>query len=108
MVPVGNLGTFFHMGILMTGPVDFLTGGNELSSARQMGWRRSVTPCVCIAHKPMLEPAHEQLELGDRIHFLPYFPTDTCINKDMCLDHSLYYSQVPMIMMQQGKLDKPI
>lgn len=36
MVPVGNLGTFFHMGILMTGPVDFLTEGNELSSARQM------------------------------------------------------------------------
>lgn len=56
----------------------------------------------------MLEPAHEQLELGDRIHFLPYFPTDTCINKDTCLDYSLYYPQVPMIMMQQGKLDKPI
>ena len=60
------------------------------------------------SHKPMLEPAHEQLELGDRIHFLPYFPTDTCINKDICLDHSLYYPQVPMIMMQQGELDKPI
>lgn len=31
-----KLGHFSHMGILMTGPVDFLTGGNELSSARQM------------------------------------------------------------------------
>ena len=60
------------------------------------------------SHKPMLEPAHEQLELGDRIRFLPYFQTDTCINKDICLDYSLYYPQVPMIMMQQGKLDKPI
>lgn len=56
----------------------------------------------------MLELTHEQLELGDRIHFLPYFQTDTCINKGICLDHSLCYPQVPMIMMQQSQLDKPI
>lgn len=56
----------------------------------------------------MLEPAHEQLELGDRTRFLLYFPTDTCMNKDICLDYSLHYPQVPMIMMQQGELDKPI
>ena len=93
MVPVENLGTFFHMGILMTGPVDFLTLRHALRLP---------------SHKSMLEPAHEQLELGDRTRFLLYFPTDTCINKDICLDYSLYYPQVPMIMMQQGELDKPI
>jgi len=108
MVPVENLGTFFHMGILMTGPVDFLTGGNELSSVRQMVLETLRHALRLPSHKSMLEPAHEQLELGDRTRFLLYFPTDTCINKDICLDYSLYYPQVPMIMMQQGELDKPI